>query len=60
VINHRYVPIPLDDESLRAGSGPLFVRDGTVMVHWDRRSPGAGVSALGAYLADRTSVLTLD
>jgi hypothetical protein len=60
VINHRYVPLALDDESLRAGSGPLFVRDGTVMVRWDRRSPGAGVSALRAYLADRTSVLTLD
>jgi hypothetical protein len=60
VINHRYAPIALDDESLLAGSGPLFVRDGTVMVHWDRRSPGGGVSTLRAYLADRMSVLTLD
>ncbi|KQO09869.1 hypothetical protein ASF06_06350 [Agreia sp. Leaf244] len=60
VVNHRFVPLALDDESLDAGSGPLQVRDGMVVVQWDRSSPGHGVSTLDRYLADRVSVLTLD
>jgi hypothetical protein len=60
VVNHRYAPLALDDQSLIAGSGPLEVRDGIVVVHWDRSSPGRGVSHLDRYLADRVSVLTLD
>jgi hypothetical protein len=60
VVNHRFVPLALDDESLDAASGPLAVRDGLVVVHWDRSSPGRGASPLDHYLADRVSVLSLD
>ncbi|CAD6005064.1 hypothetical protein [Agreia sp. COWG] len=60
VVNHRYLPLAIDDDSLLRGEGPLAVRDGVVIVHWDQRSPGRGSSTLDAYLADRASVLTLD
>jgi hypothetical protein len=60
VVNHRFIPLDLDDETLTAGSGPLKVRDGVVMVHWDRSSPDRGISTLERYLADRVSILTLD
>ncbi|WP_374946219.1 hypothetical protein [Agreia sp.] len=60
VVNHRFVALSLDDESLHAGSGPLEVQDGLVVVHWDRTSAGRGVATLDRYLADRVSVLTID
>lgn len=64
VVNVDAEPIALDAASLRAGSGPLSVGSGggggeVVLVRW--AGPGSGArSELGAYLADRVSLLTLD
>ncbi len=58
VINHGWTPIPLDDASLAAGSGPLSVRDGVVVVRFD---PGElGVTPIDRYLDDRVSILLTD
>jgi hypothetical protein len=58
VINHGWEPIALDDASLAAGSGPLSIQDGVVMVRFD---PGdLGVAPLERYLADRVSILLGD
>lgn len=67
VVNFDIIPIAIDADSLRAGSGPLFLdgdsdsdsdSDG-VMVHWDSH-PGAGFARLDRYLAERTELLTQD
>jgi hypothetical protein len=58
VINHGWQPIAIDEASLAAGSGPLSVRDGVVMVRFD---PGdLGVAPLERYLADRVGILLGD
>jgi hypothetical protein len=58
VINHGWEPIALDDTSLAAGSGPLSVRDGVVMVRIDGGE--LGVVPLERYLDDRVSILLGD
>jgi hypothetical protein len=58
VINHGWTPIAIDDASLAAGSGPLSIRDGAVLVRFD---PGElGVAPLERYLDDRISILLGD
>ena len=55
VINHGWQQIALDDESLAAGSGPLSVRDGAVLVRFD--APNLSVAPIERYLGDRVSIL---
>ncbi len=57
VINHAFTPIALDLDALRAGSGPLSIRDGVVMVRFDPNSGDLGVAPLESYLADRLAAL---
>ncbi len=58
VINHGWQPIAIDEASLAAGSGPLSLRDGVVVVRFD---PGdLGVAPLERYLADRVGILLGD
>lgn len=55
-VNHGARPIPVD-ATLADAVGPVFVRDGTVLVRW---SPTAGDDAaipLADYLADRVELL---
>jgi hypothetical protein len=56
-INHGFTPIALDADSLAAGSGPLSVDNGTVVVRW---SAGLGTRPLAQYLDDRARLLTED
>lgn len=58
VINHGWQPIALDDASLSAGSGPLSVRDGVVLVRFD--TPDLSVAPIDRYLADRVGILLGD
>jgi len=58
VINHGWVPIALDEASLEAGSGPLSVRDGVVVVRFDVAE--LSVAPLDRYLDDRVSILLGD
>lgn len=59
VINHGYTPIALDDDSLVAGSGPLEVLDGALVVRLESGALGHGTVPLEKYLADRVELLTL-
>jgi hypothetical protein len=59
-VNFGFSPIALDAASLAAGSGPLVVVDGTVMVRWDATHPDHGLSRLESYLADRADLLSAD
>ena len=58
VVNFGYSPIRLDEESLRAGAGPLSLGDGTVTAKWDTSSAGRGSAPLDVYLAERIALLT--
>jgi hypothetical protein len=58
VINHGWQPIALDAASLEAGSGPLSVRDGVVVVRFDEGE--LSVAPLERYLADRVGILQED
>jgi hypothetical protein len=58
VINHGWQQIDLDEASLASGSGPLFVRDGVVVVRFDEGD--LSVAPLERYLADRVGVLLED
>jgi hypothetical protein len=59
VVNFGFVPIALDAVSLLAGSAPLALVDGEVLVRWGGPD-GPGVSSLDAYLADRVGLLIAD
>jgi hypothetical protein len=59
VINHDYTPIVIDDEKLAAGSGPLEVLDGQVVVRLEAGALGHGTVPLEKYLVDRVELLTL-
>jgi hypothetical protein len=54
VVNYYFVPISLDVDRLRDGSGPLSTEGDTVMVRWD---DGLGSSPLDAYLTERATLL---
>ncbi|MGV8969912.1 MAG: hypothetical protein ACOH1J_05635 [Microbacteriaceae bacterium] len=56
-INYGFIPIALDAESLRAGSGPLSIDGDAVVVEWSTR---LGTRPLADYLADRARLLTED
>lgn len=56
-VNHDTAPIDLDAASLRASTGPLFVRDGQALVRWSATTPDAAVP-FEAYLAERVGLLT--
>ena len=58
VINHGWRSIALDDASLEAGSGPLSVRDGIVVVRFD--APVLSIAPIARYLDDRVSILLGD
>ncbi|GAB3043966.1 hypothetical protein GCM10027052_27700 [Parafrigoribacterium mesophilum] len=60
VVNFGYSPIPFDESSLLAGTGPLSMEGTTVTVRWDTSSGGRGSAPLKAYIAERISLLTLD
>lgn len=54
VVNFDVVPLALDEDSLLAGSGPLSLQGGTVLVRW---SASGQPARLEDYLADRISVM---
>jgi len=58
VINHGYVPIALDEENLLAGSGPIEVLDGQLVVRLEAGTLGHGTVPLDRYLRDRAELLT--
>ncbi|MDQ1573587.1 MAG: hypothetical protein QOH44_1146 [Actinomycetota bacterium] len=57
-VNFGFAPLALDAASLAAGSGPLFLLDGQIMVTVDPASGGA--TDLERYLADRVAALMGD
>jgi hypothetical protein len=57
-INFGHAPLALDAVALAAGSGPLFLLGGQIMVTVDPASGGA--TDLERYLADRVAALTGD
>jgi hypothetical protein len=60
VVNFGHSLIPLDEDSLRAGAGPLSMDGTTVTVRWDTSGAGRGSAPLEAYLAERIALLTMD
>lgn len=60
VVNFGYSPIPLDEDSLRAGDGLLSLNDTTITVRWDTSGAGRGSAPLEAYLAERIGLLEND
>jgi hypothetical protein len=59
-VNFDVTEIALDAESLRAETGPLSLRGGTVMVRWVAGEGNQGLATLESYLAERTSILAGD
>ncbi|MCS5719974.1 hypothetical protein N1027_17725 [Herbiconiux sp. CPCC 205763] len=57
-VNYDTTPIALDAASLIAGSGPVALADGTVMVRWNKQPGPAGLTPVAAYLAERAALLT--
>lgn len=60
VVNFGYSAIPLDEDSLRAGAGPMSMNGTTVTVRWDTSGAGRGSAPLESYLAERISLLAND
>lgn len=60
VVNFGYSVIPLGEDSLRAGAGPLVMSGSTVTVRWDSSGAGRGSAPLETYLAERISLLGND
>jgi hypothetical protein len=60
VVNFGYTALALDTAALEAGSGPLSVRDGVVMVRWSDGDATLGIRELSEYLADRVGLLVED
>jgi hypothetical protein len=60
VVNFGYSPIPIDEDSLLAGAGPLSMETATITVKWDSSGAGRGSGPLEAYLTERISLLSLD
>lgn len=57
-VNYDAAAIDLDAVSLRASTGPVFVRDGRALVRWNATTPDADAVAFDAYLAERVGLLT--
>ncbi len=53
VVNVGHVPVMLDAAALRAGTGPLALEAGEVMIRWN----AGALARLDRYLADRLSLL---
>jgi hypothetical protein len=56
-VNFDAVPLELTAEALRAGAGPLFVRDGVPLVRWSASAPDSGARELRGYLRERADLL---
>ena len=59
-VNFDVIEIALDAASLRAETGPLSLRGGTVMVRWVAGEGDQGLASLESYLAERTEILAGD
>ena len=59
-VNFDVAEIALDAASLRAETGPLSLRGGTVMVRWVAGEGDQGLASLESYLAERTEILAGD
>ena len=59
-VNFDVIEIALDAASLRAETGPLSLRDGTVMVRWVAGEGDQGLASLESYLVERTEILAGD
>ena len=59
-VNFDVAEIALDAASLRAETGPLSLRGGTVMVRWVAGEGDQGLASLESYLAERISILAGD
>ena len=57
-INHGWQPIAVDEASLLAGTGPLRVRDGMIVIRFDAGE--LGTAPIDRYLEDRVSILLGD
>ena len=59
-VNFDVIEIALDAASLRAETGPLSLRGGTVMVRWVAGEGDQGLASLESYLVERTEILAVD
>ena len=59
-VNFDVIEIALDAASLRAETGPLSLRGGTVMVRWVAGEGDQGLASLESYLVERTEILAGD
>ena len=58
-MNFGFTPIETDAAALAAGTGPLSLRDGVIMVRWNADAVD-GRRPLADYLRDRLDVLNED
>jgi hypothetical protein len=56
-VHYDALPIPLDAETLRAGQGPLLLRDGEVLVRWSASLGDDAAAPFGPYLRERVDLL---
>ncbi|MFD1713349.1 hypothetical protein ACFSBZ_02590 [Amnibacterium flavum] len=54
VVNHDFTPIAVDAQALSAGSGPLSVQDGRLVIEWAK---GQKAVPLAGYLVERVALL---
>lgn len=56
-VNYDAEPIDLDPAALRAGSGPLLLRDGRLLVRWSASADDSLAAPFERYVAERADLL---
>jgi hypothetical protein len=56
-VNFDAPPVVLEAESLRASTGPLFLRDGRALVRWSSAAVDEAARDFSGYLAERVDLL---
>jgi len=56
-VNFDALPVRMDASSLRASTGPLFLRDGRPLVRWSATAHDGDAREFGGYLAERVELL---
>jgi hypothetical protein len=56
-VDYDAVPIVLTPDALRAGSGPLLLREGRVLVRWSASLGDDAATPFGPYLTERAELL---
>jgi hypothetical protein len=56
-VDYDAEPIPLEAAALPAATGPVFLRDGRLLVRWSASSDDSAAAPFGRYIAERAELL---